>query len=180
MGTSYLEFPSLDHWERIYSTSPFDRLFSSLDRLQGMIRGPGNIEKALELSGLLIEMQHRLSDTGRSYILMMFFYEKGIPDERWFVSPGNKGESVQYFPDFEERHFRIKGWFDYFVDALYYKLFSTWDLIGHFLNVKYDLEVGKADFGKAVSALESLAPSLYANLDSTDFADFSEGKKDPE
>ena len=36
-------------------------------------------------------------------------------------------------------------WFDFFSDTLYYKLFSAWDLIGHILKVKYDLEIKERD-----------------------------------
>ncbi len=72
---------------------------------------------------------------------MMFYYEKGIPDKRWYSSPGMNGASVQYYPDFEEVHFHIKMWFDFFSDTLYYKLFSAWDLIGRVLNVKYGLDI---------------------------------------
>ncbi len=75
----------------------------------------------------------------------MFYYEKGIPDKRPWISPGKNGASVQYFPDFKEVHHSIKMWFDYFSDTLYYKLFSAWDVVGHVLNVKYDLEIKEKD-----------------------------------
>ena len=167
MSTIFFGFPSHEDWKRIYNDSPFDRLFSLLDSFQNKghaSQGIDGFTKAIELHGLIYEVQQRLSDVRRSYILMMFYYKQGIPDQRWYISPGRNGESVQYYPDFEERHFHIKGWFDYYSDTLYYKLFSAWDVVGHILNVKYDLKVDMVYFGKAVEALKSKHPSLHANF----------------
>jgi len=167
--SGYFEFPTNEDWKRLYNAASFDKIFSFLDDFAAKSR-PGSgwtgLTKAIELNGCIYEIQHRLADTSRSHILMMFYYEKGIPDKRWYISPGKNGESVQYFPDFEEEHFYIKGWFDFYSDVFYYKLFSTWDLIGHALNVKYDLGVKRVDFGKAVRALEGKNRPLHDNLES--------------
>lgn len=109
----------------------------------------------MELQIYLHEVRQRLGGVARSYILMMYYYGKGIPDKRPYVSPSKDGHSVQYYPDFTERqHFHIKGWFDFYSDTFYYKLFSAWALIGHMINVAYGLGIKKADFSKAVEALK--------------------------
>jgi hypothetical protein len=97
----------------------------------------------------------------------MFYYKKGIPDKRWFVSPGQDGSSMQYYPDFEEVHYSIKIWFDYFSDTLYYKLFSAWDILGHILNVKYELKIpsDKVYFSTALQKMKGKDRSLYNCLD---------------
>ena len=77
-----------------------------------------------------------MTDVATSYVLTMFYYGKGIPDKRWYISPGRNGASIQYYPDFADVHFQIKAWFDFYSDVLYYKLFSAWDLMGHVLNVQ--------------------------------------------
>lgn len=47
---------------------------------------------------------------------------------------GRSGQSVEYFPDVQENHFIIKGWFHYYADTFYQKLFAAWALVGHLLN----------------------------------------------
>jgi hypothetical protein len=168
MAAGYFEFPAREDWRRIYSTSSFQKLFVLLDRFEvteNTVDGWGGLTKRIELRGYLYEMQHRLAAAARSYVLMMFYYEKGIPDQQWYISPGKDGEPIQYFPDFEEVDFHIKGWFNYYSDILYYKLFSAWDLVGHILNVKYDLKIKRADFDRAVKALGGKDKSLHTSLE---------------
>ena len=170
MSAGYPEFPTQEDWKRIYSASRFDQIFSLWDGIQAR-KGPrtdwSGFTKAMQLDGLMYEMRERLVDTARSYVFMMFFYGQGIPDKRWYVSPGNRGQSVQFFPDFKERHFVIKGWFDFYSDTSYYKLFSAWDLVGHILSVKYDLspKKGRVNFKWAVKALTSKNATLRASLE---------------
>jgi hypothetical protein len=76
-------------------------------------------------------------------VLLTYFYNQGIPDENWRQSPGSKGASVEYFPDFEEEHFLIKEWFDFYADTDYFKMFSFWDGIGHLLNAIFGLGIPK-------------------------------------
>ena len=103
----------------------------------------------------------------------MFYFGKGIPDDEWFISPGKKGESIQYYPHFEKKDFLIKAQFDYYADAFYHKLFSAWDTLGHLLNVVYELEIERASFDNAVKKLKTVKPALHAKLtaimDSADF-----------
>ena len=141
MSTELFEFPTREDWKRIHSVSAFKKIYSVLDSLESSEHLTGDFARDLELKGWFYEIRQRVEDTAISYFFMMFYYEKGIPDKRWYSSPGINGASVQYYPDFEEVHFHIKRWFDFFSDTLYYKLFSAWDLIGHILKVKYDLEI---------------------------------------
>lgn len=169
MSTPFFEFPTHEDWKRIYEASPFEAIFSRMDVFQAKKHMGDGLEgalKAIEVDSLIYETQQRLGDVGRSFILMMFYYEKGIPDKRWYVSPGSRGGSIEYFPDFEKQHFAIKGWFDFYSDTLYYKLFSSWDLIGHILNIKYDLEIDRIYFRTTVKALEGKEPTMYAKLTS--------------
>ena len=55
--------------------------------------------------------------------MLMFYHRKGIPDDPWFISPGKEGQSVQYLPNFEEKHFWYKSQFDYYADYSTTKLF---------------------------------------------------------
>ena len=73
---------------------------------------------------------------------------------------------MQFYPDFEDVHYAIKMWFDYFSDTFYYKLFSAWDIIGHFLNVKYGLKIpnDKVYFSIAVNKLKDINKNIYSNF----------------
>lgn len=137
------EFPTREDWKRIHSASAFKKIYPILDSLESSEHLTGDFARDLELKGWLYELRQRIEDTAISYYFMMFYYKKGIPDKRWYISPGINGASVQYYPDFEEVHYSIKVWFDYFSDALYYKLFSAWYVVGHVLNVKYGLNIKK-------------------------------------
>ena len=163
MSTVFFEFPTREDWRRIYNASAFEKIFPVLDSFGAKEHATDDFAKTIELSGWLYEIRQRISDTARSYCFMMFYYEKGIPDKRWYISPGTKGESVQYYPDFKEAHFHIKAWFDFFSDTLFYKLFSSWDVVGHVLNVKHDLkiETDKVYFGKAVDKLKDKDTNLH-------------------
>jgi hypothetical protein len=159
LSADALEFPTKSDWKRIYNSSPFQGLFSLLAQLENSEFGEGKKTQdfcaGIELQRYLYEVWQRLRDVARSYILMMYYYEKGIPDKRWYVSPSKDEHSIRYYPDFTERHFQIKGWFDFYSDTFYYKLFSAWDLVGHMINVAYGLGIKKRDvyFSAAVDAL---------------------------
>ncbi|MFC1679036.1 Cthe_2314 family HEPN domain-containing protein [Elusimicrobiota bacterium] len=153
MSVEFSKFPSDAAWRKIYASSPFKPMFSLLNEIQyhnPVRKGVDAFAKEIKIQGLLLELQHRLCDAGKSYVLMMFYSKQGIPDKRWHISPGSRGSSVEYFPDFEDRHFEIKGWFDFYADTLYYKLFSAWDIVGHILNVKCNLGLSRASFHNAV------------------------------
>ena len=157
---SVLEFPTQADIKRIYPTTPFDhlneRIFALLKKRRSKSGGglPG-FKKALDSGEFLLQLHYRLMDVAKSYALLSCFFEKGIPDEEWHISPGKSGASIEYFPHFEPMHFEIKDWFDYFSDTFYYKFFSALDMAGHLLNVQHDLGIKqqKVSFHRAVNQL---------------------------
>ena len=169
MGPDDVEFPTKADWKRIGSSAPFQGLSSLLAQLErsdfGKHEESQDFFTVVELKRYLHEVRQRLGDAIRSYVLMMYYYEKGIPDNRWYVSPSRDGHTIQYYPDFTtERHFHIKGWFDFYSNTFYYKLFSAWDLIGHMINVAYGLGVKKADLSRVVEALSKKNEPLYKRM----------------
>lgn len=165
-STGYFEFPTKEDWKRIYNASAFNKIYSMLDGLEDKEHTTLCFTQNIELSGWLYELRQGIGDIAISYCFMMFYYEKGIPDGRPYISPGTNGESIQYCPDSEPIHFHIKAWFDFFSDTLYYKLFSAWDVIGHILNLKYDLkiDIDKVYFGTAIGKLRKKDINLHACL----------------
>lgn len=75
-----------------------------------------------------------------SYALCRHYFDKGIPDDPWYISPGKDGQSIQYMPEFQPKHWLIRYWFSYFSEAVYFKLFSIWDSVIGFINEYYQMD----------------------------------------
>lgn len=163
------EFPTSEDWKRLMSTFSFERWnvpefmirvdeenIDIIDRLQAQ----------LSLPTWHMHLINKLSDTRHSYGMAMFYFELGIPDEEWMISPGKSGASIEYFPHFEERHHLIKHQFDYYSDVFYYKAFSVWDTIGQLLNEVYQLHipVDKVDFKRCIQKLKDVDEHLHNAL----------------
>jgi len=101
----------------------------------------------LRLDEMLQEHNNKVGSLNVTYALCRHYFDKGIPDDPWYISPGNKGQSIQYFPLFQEEHWMRKTWFNFFSDAYYLKISSLWDsvleIINHYfeLNIKSDLRL---------------------------------------
>lgn len=74
-----------------------------------------------------------------SFAFCRHYFDKGIPDDPWYISPGKNGESIQYMPEFESKDWLNRFWFSYFAEAVYYKLFSIWDSLVGFINEYYQM-----------------------------------------
>ena len=146
MSTS--DFPTQDDIKRIYSTAPFQpframrkRIFIPLNKDESSTGPLTACLKSIEVTEILEQLHYKIMGAAKSYVLMSYFFEKGIPDDESYISPGKQGESVEFLPHFEPIHFEVKDWFDYFSDTFYYKLFSSLDMVGHFINLQYELGV---------------------------------------
>jgi len=172
----FFEFPTADEWRNLQDTYPFDRLELSEDHFRYTANPQGSMESfyaGSEIQTWTLHLKNRLIQTRWSYIFLMFHFTNGIPDDEWFISPGKNGESIQYYPHFEQKDHLTKAQFDYYADIFYYKLFSAWDTLGHILNVLYELGIDKPTFNEAVRKLEPVKPVLHTKLksiiDSDDF-----------
>ena len=177
----FFEFPTADEWRRLQDSYPFDKLEVSEDHFRYSAHPQGSIKRFYPVSEIqtwTLHLQNRLIQTRWSYIFLMFHFTKGIPDDEWFISPGKNGESIQYYPHFEQRDHFTKAQFDYYADIFYYKLFSALDTVGHVLNVLYELEIDKPTFNEAVKKLKAVKPELHTKLksivDSDDFVKMRE------
>ncbi|PMB53706.1 hypothetical protein CEN39_03015 [Fischerella thermalis CCMEE 5201] len=164
------EFPSEDNWRRISCTFPFEKLsipINSFNQYSGEINNLEHIEHIctdIELNELTEHLQSRLRDVYISYVMLCFYFDKGIPDGQWFISPGMNGESVQYFPHFTEYDFHVKNLFDFYADTFYYKLFSVVDTIGHILNIVHNLEIQEPNLKNVMKELKKKNPDIYKKL----------------
>lgn len=76
-----------------------------------------------------------------TYTLVYHYFSAGIPDDRWYQSPGDKGQSVQYMPDFSEEHWGRNIWFGYFSNVYYMTISSIWDSVLEIINHYYDYDL---------------------------------------
>lgn len=91
-----------------------------------------------------------------TYVLCRHYYDLGIPDEPWYVSPSLDGKkSIQYTPYFKPEHYMRRFWFNHFAESLYVTVFSIWDSIIELLNIFYDINA-KADLRQRREVLKWL------------------------
>lgn len=164
-----LEYPSKEQWNRLAATFPLQRLQVRLGDFQidydPTTAGPRELFVNIEAINWEMHLQSRISDVWKSYVMLLFYYEMGIPDEEWSVAGEDGG--IKYFPNFEKRHHDIKHQFDFYTDVFYYKLFSAWDTVGQLLFLIYDLKLAsnqKVSFALAVRKLNDDHPALHESL----------------
>ena len=90
------------------------------------------------LSELIREHNNKVGNLIMTYTLAYHYFSAGIPDDRWYQSPGEKGQSVQYMPDFSEEHWGRNIWFGYFSNVYYMTISSIWDSVLEIINHYYD------------------------------------------
>lgn len=154
-GNMLFEYPTKKDIERIAKSFDVQKLNVQVEDFPLNGDSIDAFSRSIELETWVNHLQNRIYDVWKSYVLLTYYFEMGIPDDEWHISPGKHGESVQYYPNFEEKHFKIKSEFDYYVDVFYYKIFSAWDTVGHVLNVMHNLKIKKPSFRSVVEKLKS-------------------------
>lgn len=104
----FFEFPTKDEWSTLEDSYPWKSLEIAEDHFRYTAYPEGSIERfsaVPEIMTWTVHLQNRLIQTRWSCVLLMFYFGKGIPDDEWFISPGKKGESIQYYPHFEKKIF---------------------------------------------------------------------------
>lgn len=147
------DYPSEENWIRIYN-----RKKESLDKiyLQGKegtesfnILSSKGIQE-MELSFWLDEFNQKAFDLANSYVMLVHYYEKGIPDDEWFIK--NKKGGYSFFPHFEEKHHAYFYWFTFYMDGYFTRFFSLIDTVYHLINIKYGFYIEpKLGFGRKVT-----------------------------
>ncbi|MFC5711959.1 Cthe_2314 family HEPN domain-containing protein [Thalassorhabdus alkalitolerans] len=115
-------------------------------------------------------LHNRLLSIQSNFGYAMFYYYRGIPDDEWYISPGDKGQSVQFFPHFEEKHYSNQYNFSFFADTFFLKAFTVFETIAHLLYKHYEIEVDesnfldKVSFNNALHRMKNIDKSLSDNL----------------
>lgn len=127
-------------------------------------------------------LENRLLSVDCNFGYAMFYYYKGIPDDEWFMSPGKQGQSVQYYPHFEQKHYSNFYNFTYFVDVFFLQSFTVYETIGHLLFKLYDFDTNEDNprdqisFNNAIFKLKEVNHPLYRNLNNVKYSnDFQFG-----
>ena len=90
---------------------------------------------------MIEEYNNKVGTLEITYSLVRHYYDKGIPDDPWFESPGQNGESVRYMPLFQEEHWGRRYWFSYYADNYYLRISSLWDTMLELLNHYYQYNI---------------------------------------
>jgi len=130
------EVPTQDEWDKYLGTDIFDDLRLAV----GTLGETSDILQSMahpRLHEIIQEHNNKVGSLNVTYALCRHYYDKGIPDDPWFISPGSKGQSIEYFPKFNEEHWMQKYWFNYFSDTYYLKISAVWDSVIEIINEYY-------------------------------------------
>lgn len=122
---------------------------------------PGSLEcflMPIEVNDWTVTLCNRMIQARDSYHLMMFYFDRSIPDARPYISPGKNGESISFLPDFQDKDHLNKASFDFYADTFFSKLYSALDTLGHLLNVIHvlNLKPKNISFTSVVEKLSEL------------------------
>jgi len=163
------EYPSKEQWKVLAATFPVARVQVRLGDFEldydPTTAGPRELFVKIETMNWERHLQSRISDVWKSYVMLLFYFDMGIPDDDWSIE-GEQG-GIRYFPQFERRHHEIKAQFDFYTDVFYYKIFSAWDTVGQLLFLIFPLTLGaneKPSFALALNKLKDHRLALYSEL----------------
>ena len=125
------------------------------------------LSENIDLDHWQMLLRNKLISINNDFGYALFYYYKGIPDDEWYMSPGKQGQSVQYYPHFEDQHYSNLYNFSYFVDIFFLKSFTVYETIGHLLFKLYNFKIKRnISFNNAILKLKDVNYPLYKELDS--------------
>lgn len=138
----YLEYPNEKEWnETVENSPPLKKLYL---RLNSDIKCDRDIASPLfdiEFEVWLRQINDRLRNLYMTYIFLMHYFKKGIPNNEYSISQTKDNRSVKYLPHLEEKSYWINYLFYYYVEIFYFQAFSAWDCIYHLINVYYQMDI---------------------------------------
>lgn len=156
-----------EEWDKYLEVTFFDDLLID-DKKFALAESPLKVLSSPRLHEIIRQHNDRVYDVKITYCLCRHYFDKGIPDKPWYKSPGDNGESIQYFPEFKEEHWMRQYWFRYFADVFYLKVCSVWDSIIELLNEYYEIG-GQPNLGlrdKVCTWLKKNKKNIFDLLDS--------------
>jgi Cthe_2314-like HEPN len=157
------ELPAPAEWNEVEKDYPTEELQIQPNDFDFILitGGLDRFADDVSLSSWINYLSSRMIQTRWSWVIMMYTYKKGIPDDKYFKA-GQKG-GLEYWPDFEKNDRLLKAQFDYFSDVFFFKFYSCLDTIGCILNIIYDLELPRQNLFLAAKKL-NVRPQLQLKL----------------
>ncbi|MGE7892316.1 Cthe_2314 family HEPN domain-containing protein [Bacillus cereus] len=164
------EFPTKEDMLPLLNESPLSgyrleqRLFhrSDLDPME-------LLDYQIKLIEMISHLNNRIVQVNLSYAYVMYYFNRGIPDEVWLTS-NNEGRT-QYLPYLKDEHWTNKIHFEHHTDTLFQRAFTTLDLFAHILyqqfNLKRDIKSGREEdisFNRAIWKLKKQEVELHEKL----------------
>lgn len=157
---------SQQEWDAYLGAGLFNSMFIDESVFGVSINGFPDSAHPL-LAKMIFEHNNKVGALPITYSLCRHYFDKGIPDDPWYISPGKDGSGIQYMPLFEDEHWMRSYWFNYFSDTYYLKISSVWDSVIEILNHYYGLDY-KVDFNlkfKIGKWLKDNVPGVYAIIE---------------
>lgn len=133
------ELLTQDEWDRYLGVDLFNEMRQDPARFGVSMEGMPDFDHP-KLAEMIQQHNNKVGSLAITYALARHYFDKGIPDDPWYISPGKEGQSIQYFPEFQDEHWMRRYWFNYFSDTFYLKISSVWDSIVEILNHYYKLD----------------------------------------
>lgn len=164
----YAKYPSKENCSTIRQekSSALEKIALEKPATQSTLLELFGIGNGVEMQYWVREFNNRAFDLEQNYTLLKSYYNAGIPDSEWYISPGKDGASVSYFPHFEDEHFGNLYWFSFYTESFLTRAEGIIDTIYHLVNVHFNLKIeSKLSFRRDVSnALKAFDNNLYDYL----------------
>ena len=133
------ELLSQEEWDKYLDSHLFKKMYIDPNSFSVAQDFMSEIVFERQIRNYIRQHNNKVGTLNVSYALCRHYFDKGIPDDPWFISPGEHGESIQYMPKFKPKDWLVRYWFSYFSEAVYFKLFSIWDSVVGLLNEFYQM-----------------------------------------
>ncbi|UAT29521.1 hypothetical protein K7T73_13020 [Bacillus badius] len=164
----YAEYPKKEDWLEICKdkVDSINKLSFNISPRTFDILNNRIAHFGIELNYQLKEFNNRAFDLITNYTMLKAYYEKGIPDDEWYAPSEESKARIQYFPQFEEKHYANLYWFSFYSESYYTRFFGLIDSLYHLVNTKYKFEIEpKLGFiNKVLKKLEVADKGLYDYL----------------
>jgi len=137
------ELLSQEEWDTYLSSTIFDDMRFDINKFSEY---KDRIMIYPRLGEATTDLINKVGELLVTYSMCKHYYDKGIPDDPFFISPGKDGQSVQYFPEFQSEHHMRRYWFNYFASGMYLRFFSYWDGIIGLVNIFYGIDESMNDY----------------------------------
>jgi hypothetical protein len=123
----------------------------------------------IQVMEMITHLNNRIVQVNLSYAYVMYYFNRGIPDEVWFTQ--NDEGSTKFFPQLKNEHWTNKIHFEHHTDSLFQRVFTILDLLAHILYLRFSLvrnvrngRVEDISFNRAVWKLEEKESELHERL----------------